>query len=229
MDELINASLTYPTVIYTILLGILIPFWLITIFAGLDIDIGADADVELDADIDGGEISGDGSATGVLHSLGAALGIGTVPITIPISLIVVKGWIIGVVGELLIWPIISTHFEETGTAPIMVGLIFGIILFAVMVYLSIQLTVITVAPLKDKFQAKIIHGRIHLIGKSVTITSLTVSEKGGSAQYIFDEEEDKGSDLILNVLCKKENELTKGSTAYIVDFDEQNNIYTVTP
>lgn len=78
MNELIEASLRFPTVVFTIGLGIALIYWLFVLLGALDIDLLGGAD---DAtDVDGGVMS--------------KLGLGVVPVTISISFILLVGWVV---------------------------------------------------------------------------------------------------------------------------------------
>ncbi|HBL31463.1 MAG TPA: hypothetical protein DD490_31955, partial [Acidobacteria bacterium] len=62
MSEFLNAILAFPTVIYTILLGVVVGYWLFVLLGALDINLLGDAD------LDGG---GHGHGDGVGHHHGA--------------------------------------------------------------------------------------------------------------------------------------------------------------
>ncbi len=91
MNELIQASLRFPTVVFTIGLGIVLVYWLFVLLGALDIDLlgGADGDVDT-------------------SGLFAKLGFGVVPITITASVTLLAGW----VGSLLV----MQHVTETWAA-----------------------------------------------------------------------------------------------------------------
>jgi len=91
LNELIQASLRFPTVVFTIGLGIVLVYWLFVLLGALDIDLlgGADGDVDT-------------------SGLFAKLGFGVVPITITASVTLLAGW----VGSLLV----MQHVTETWAA-----------------------------------------------------------------------------------------------------------------
>src|SRR5687768_9584421 len=82
MNELFEASLRFPVVVFTIGLGIVLVYWVFVLLGALDIDLlgGGDHDVGHD----GHHIDADG--------VFAKLGLGVVPITITVSLIMLVGW-----------------------------------------------------------------------------------------------------------------------------------------
>ncbi|HEX3765044.1 MAG TPA: hypothetical protein VHW23_40390, partial [Kofleriaceae bacterium] len=125
MNELVVASLQFPTVVFTIALGIVLVYWLFVLIGALDIDLfGGDVDVDVSGAakgigdmLTGGAKGGTEAAISALHTGGHAggevggdadgdvdggglwhvLGLGDVPVTISASLITVLAW----VGSLL--------------------------------------------------------------------------------------------------------------------------------
>lgn len=91
MNELIQASLRFPTVVFTIGLGIVLVYWLFVLLGALDIDLLGGADGDVDA-----------------SGLFAKLGFGVVPLTITVSVTLLIGW----VGSLLV----MQHVTETWAA-----------------------------------------------------------------------------------------------------------------
>lgn len=84
MNELIEASLQAPTVIFTIGLGIALVYWVFVLLGALDLDLlGSAKGIEglkgIKVDVDG-----DGVWSG--------LGLGKVPVTISASLVLLVGW-----------------------------------------------------------------------------------------------------------------------------------------
>src|SRR5438874_1442241 len=102
MSELWEASLQFPTVVFTILLGIVLVYWVFVLLGALDIGHGhADAgggdvgDVGGDAGDAGGHDGGDGGHDADGDSgfaIWRGLGLGSVPLTISISIIVLVCW-----------------------------------------------------------------------------------------------------------------------------------------
>jgi hypothetical protein len=82
VNELIQSSLQFPTVVFTIALGIVLVYWLFVLLGALHINLLGDADV--DGDIDGAD-----------HDF---LGLDSVPLTISISFITLIGWTASLLG-----------------------------------------------------------------------------------------------------------------------------------
>ena len=77
MDGLIPAMIAFPTVVFTILLGLVAIYWTTVIVAGLDVDI-----LDLDASVDA-------NASETL----TALGLRGVPVTVWLSFFVLIAWV----------------------------------------------------------------------------------------------------------------------------------------
>ncbi|MGD8910256.1 MAG: hypothetical protein PVI92_13015, partial [Chromatiales bacterium] len=90
MDAFTEVISSYPTSIYTIVLGIMLVFWIFAILGMFDIDIFPndtgddvfDVDMDLDAEMPG--------FIGLLHTLGLT----GVPLTLVISIIALLGFIL---------------------------------------------------------------------------------------------------------------------------------------
>src|ERR1700733_9044269 len=117
MNELVEASLQFPTVVFTIGFGITLVYWLFVLLGALDIDIlghghdvgdggvdvgghdvggGHDAGDAGDGGDAGGHDGHDGDGDGDGHDSGGlwrALGLGSVPLTISVSFILLVCWV----------------------------------------------------------------------------------------------------------------------------------------
>ncbi|WP_326636420.1 DUF1449 family protein [Streptosporangium sp. NBC_01755] len=85
MGQFVDAALSFPTVLFTFLLLVIIAYWVLVVFGlfGFDGDAG-----------DGSETAG---ATGLL----SGLGLGGVPAALVVSLLVVVAWFASLVGGAL--------------------------------------------------------------------------------------------------------------------------------
>jgi hypothetical protein len=105
--NLVDVSLQFPTIVFTIALGIALVYWAFVLIGALDIDLlGGGHDVDLgggghdlgggghDAGHDGGGHDGDADGGGMWH----ALGLGHVPLTISVSFVVLVAWCASLLG-----------------------------------------------------------------------------------------------------------------------------------
>ena len=215
MNELFEASLRFPTVVFTIGLGIVLVYWLFVLLGALDIDllgggdhadIGGGHDI---GDVGGGHHVGDGHDADVdADGLFAKLGLGVVPITITVSFIMLVGW----TGSLLV----MHHF---GWMPW--------VKFAVlpgMLIVSMLTTSLLVRPLAPVFRIREGKGNKEYVGHTCTVTTATVDEKFGHASV-----EDGGTTMDIAVRCDHTGNLVRGDKALIIEFDEERQAYLVEP
>lgn len=241
MDEFLSAAASFPTVVFTVALLVVIGYWLIAIVGGVGSDLldGAAGKVE-------GAVQGkvEGAAEAVAGKLGgaaeaasgklggaaegaagkveggaatattalSALGFGTLPATAVISSLVLWAWALCLLAAL--W---SQQMAIQGP---LVGL--GSALAAV--FLS---GVITGLIARCAGRVIVKHRpvrRAELVGKLCTITTGRVDERFGQAMLHED-----GSDLIVDVRCDTPNPLVRHARALLVAYDAEHHLYTVAP
>ena len=212
MSDIVDALFAFPTGIPSVLLLIALAYWLIAILGGLDhemfdIDFHPDlhGDVHLDVHSD---------VHGELHpglgSLFSALGLGTVPLTVVLSLEVWFTWLLTAMGRELI----------PGTGAVLLGslLLTGSVLGA------LPLTIACVKPLRPLFAARKGRSRRSLIGKVCTVSTLRVDPEFGQARY-----EEGAEDMVLQVRSAAHNRLSKGSKVLIVGEQKDREAFDVIP
>jgi hypothetical protein len=207
MNELFEASLRFPVVVFTIGLGIVLVYWVFVLLGALDIDLlgGGDHDV--------GDVGGHGVAHDGHHVDGdgvfAKLGLGVVPITITVSLIMLVGW----TGSL----ILMHHF---GHLPWL-----SYALLPGMLVASMLVTSVLVRPLAPVFKIREGKSNREYVGHTVTISTATVDEKFGHASV----EDAGGTTLDIDVRCDQPGKFARGDKAIIIEFDEDRQAYLVEP
>ena len=201
MTEFLDAILAFPTVLFTILLGVVTAYWLFVMLGALDVD--------LLGDVDGGEVidaDGDGSPdgfAGVIHSLGLA----GVPLTLVLSLLVLAAWVLC---------LISMQILDSRSAAIGAGV--ALVSFA----LAIPLTALAVRPMRRFFVSHPALENRSLVGKVCRVTTLSVNERYGQAEI-----EDGGAGLLIQVRYNGPGRLARGDQALIFDYKEE--VFQVAP
>lgn len=224
MQEFLNIILNFPTAMYTLLMGVVILYWITVILGAVDIDLfdldaelDADVDVDVDVDVDadvGVNAEGDVGAVGAVVSVLEALGLVGVPLTISMSLLVFFNWCATFLG---------VYFLRQG------GLEGGLLNAAVVVgsmLLSLGATSLTVRPLRPLFQSKSgARAADALVGHTVQVISGSVSPAQGRAQMALE-----GSTVNLSIRCEREdNGLKRGDEALIIGYDAARHLYMVEP
>lgn len=227
MNLLLEASVRFPTVIFTIGLGIVLVYWLFVLLGALDLDLlgGADA---AGAGKGAGEAIGDmitGGAKGGAEGLKGlkpdadgggmwkGLGLAQVPVTISLSVILLVAWVASLLGMQHARPAIGS-----------LGGWFPGLLLVTTIVVSVLVASVIVRPLAPLFA---IHGgktNRDYVGHTCTITTGSVDENFGQANL-----EDGGTVLVIPVRCDKPGSLRRGSRALVIDFDDVRNAYVVEP
>ncbi len=189
-----HTLLIFPAVLPTILLGVALIYWLLTILGALDIDF-------IDFDF-----SDEGSFLYVA-------GVPGVPSTITLSILTFILWLLCVPATYFLALILPAGFLQ---------IVVGVVILLLALVIAAQITVWIVKPWR-KFFAEQTRSAAHLVGKTCIISTATVDENFGQANY-----EDGGAGLILNVRAATPNLLKRNMRALIIDYDKDTHSYTVT-
>lgn len=236
MTEFLAAILAFPTAIFTILLGVVILYWLFVLLGALDVDLLGDADLDggHDLHVDGhghfdghhGDAHFDGHghadhghghadhahdghhAHGGIAGLIQALGLGGVPVTVMLSILILLAWSFCLGAMQLLG----------GGSP--VWLVLAAALLSLVI--AVPLTSLLVRPLRRFFITLPAPRHRDLLGKVCTITTLRVDERYGQAEI-----EDGGAGLIVQVRSNGPVRLARGDRAII--FDYRDEVFLVAP
>ena len=236
MNELVVASLQFPTVVFTIVLGIVIVYWMFVLIGALDIDLfGGDVDVDVsgaakgigdvltggakggaeafhaggDAGVDAGA-DGGADADGDVDGGGVwhVLGLGDVPVTISVSPITLLEW----VGSLL-----AMHYLGFGGWLTLVVLVVAVVV-------ALPIAALLIRPIAPVFAVKEGKSNADYIGHGCTVTTGRVDDSFGQATI-----EDGGTVLNISVRCDQPGKLARGDRALIIEFDRERQAYIVEP
>ena len=198
--------LSFPVSIFSVLLVVVILYWLVASLGLFDID---SFDVDGSDMIDGGDsFSGEGLA-GLLMKLGLS----GVPVTLIITFITLFGWIISYFSVHLF-----LRFIDTDLVRYSLGTVIFISTFAVAIFLT-SIVIRPLRPLFNKLGSSTTAQM--LIGQTVEIRSSSVTSTNGQANY-----EDGGAGMILQVRTDS-SELKRGARAVILSYDPVNHSYQV--
>ena len=118
MQEFLQIALNFPTAFFSLLLIVVLAYWLFVLLGALDldlfdvdadidadidvdvdVDVDIDADVDVDADIDAdADVDAGADGVGALASMLMALGWTGVPLTITVSIFIFLCWIMSFLG-----------------------------------------------------------------------------------------------------------------------------------
>lgn len=221
MNEFLVETFSFPTAVFTVLLGIMAVYWLLVILGAMGLDM-------LDADHgdgghaghgdgghgDGGHSLGDGHVhadPGIFGTLLGTLKLNAVPTTIVVSLIVFWGWLFA--------HLVGHHVQLFHASWFM-----ELVLLLVAFFAGVLVTALAVRPIAPLFRTNPAARRSALVGKVVMIDTSRVDQQFGSARA-----EDGGAGLIVQVRCDPGNRLSRGDRALVVSYDEAREVYEVTP
>lgn len=235
MTEFLAAILAFPTVLFTIPLGVVVGYWLIVMVGAVGVDLldGDIGDFALGAKagaIEGGvkgaveggaKAAVEGGAKAALEggakagaSVFEVLGFGGVPVTVSVSFVVFLSWLTSLAFA-------RPAKEALGALP---GALVSGGLAALCLAAGLVLAGLAVRPLRPMFATHQAPRRSELMGRVCVIASGNVDGKFGQATF-----EDGGAGLVLNVVCDKDNQLTRGGKALILSYDAARDAYEVEP
>lgn len=204
MQEFLDIVLSFPTVIFSVLMCVTMIFSLLIVLTG----VGGDwLSVDMDIDIDAGGLEEAGASLEVL----SFLGIGKVPMTIWAGVFVLWGWLIS---------FFSVFFLQDITA---INTFVGSLILAMTVVFALPLTAFVTYPIRFLFVGDSgSETGDALLGAECIITTNRVDENFGQARCRVD-----GVEIVLSVRCHIDNDLSRGDRAYIIEYDGENNRYRV--
>lgn len=223
---LIEAAQQFPTVVFTIGLGICLIYWLFVLIGALDIDLFGDADIsgagKAIGDVAGagkgiGDVAGAGKAAGDhdvdldTGGIWGGLGLSRVPITISVSTIFLVCWCIS---------LIAMHY-----VPDMLGNASWVqyTMLPATLIVGLPIAGLLVRPLGGVFELKEGKSNRDYVGHTVTVTTGKVDDNFGQGTV-----EDGGTVLVIPIRCDKAG-LSRNDKALIIDFDTERQAYVVEP
>lgn len=206
MSEFLTAILAFPTVLFTLPLGVVLLYWLLVLLGALDLDLfdfGGDG-------VDGGEGAGGLEDEGDSDFLGV-LGLGGVPATFALSLLVFFSWILCLVASQALEALdLEGGLAGAGTAALSLGL-------------ALPLAGLAVRPLRRLFVTDRAIENSSLVGKVCTVATLRVDERYGQAEIA-----DGGAGLLVQVRsAHPDNGLRRGDQAIVYEYREE--VFWVSP
>lgn len=222
--NLVEASLHFPTVVFSIGLGIALFYWVCVLLGALDIDLfGGNSDIDIAG---AGKGVGDmvtGGAKGGAEALKgvdadadagvwAGLGLARVPITISLSVVFLVCWVISLVA-------MSYAPELLGTASWVAPAILPATLIV-----GLPLSGLLVRPLGGVFTLREGKSNRDYVGHTCTVTTGHVDDGFGQATV-----EDGGTVLVIPVRCDRPGALARNDKALIIEFDTDRQAYLVEP
>lgn len=199
MDILLRELFSFPLIVYTFPLLIIVPFWLIASLGMIDLEILDVGDGDIDAD--GESFFGDW-----LNKLG----LDGVPLTVAITFLDVYGLAFTYVGK---------KFFNSFLDPILTATAAGATIALVSLLLAIPASAICIKPLRRFFATHEGVRKDSLIGTVCTVTTGSVTDTFGQATT------DDG--MVLTIRATFPNEISKGTRVVLLEYHPENDWYSV--
>lgn len=197
MADFIDAALTFPAALFSFLLIVVAGYWLLVMVGGADPD-----DLDTGSDSDG---------TGFAGFL-AGIGLGGVPVTVVLSLLIALAWFLSLVGAVLL----DTDGAVSWlAAAALLGALAG----------SWLVTRLLVVLLRRAMPAGAEPSRADFVGRTCIIRTGRVDRRFGQAEVTAAD----GSSAVVQVRQTGEEPLRAGSTAVIYSFDADGEFFWVVP
>jgi hypothetical protein len=199
MVDILHACFSGPVLPASVLLILVVLFWVLVILGALDLDV-----IDLDIDVDTAQDVGWFPSIGLLAL--RFLNVGPIPLMIWMSIFSLCLWIVSVS-----WVEPSAHDNNWLAVQVLVR----------NAAIALIATKIITQPLLRFAQKSEMRKSADLLGSVCVISTSEVTEKQGQAKL-----HTEGAPLLLHVRTR-EGTLRKGDLARIVDFDPANLIYYV--
>lgn len=201
MELFYAISLSFPTVVFSVLLLVVLMYWLLAMFGLLDLDVlnvsmSGDGELEL------------GGVAGLL----ARWGLDGVPMTLILSVIVFIGWLLSYFADYLLLRLLP--FDS-------LRYLFGAGVLLGASVLAVPLSGLLLHPLKPLFARLRPVSSESLLGRSALVRSPQVTLSQGQAAL-----DDGGAGLILQVRAEP-GQFQRGDRVVLVEYIEAQNAYRV--
>ncbi len=236
MGHFLAIAVSFPAVVYTVLLGVSLVYWLFVVVGAAHVNLLGDgaADGALDAGLEGAaKAAGEGLADGLDHGghhdgggdVGhshegglagalAALKLRSAPATVVLSVITLFSWILTMIGMQALESFVPSEAMSAAK----------IVLFVLAPIVALFPTSLAIRPLARVFTPPKAARKQDLIGKLCTIRTGTVTERFGEATL-----DDGGAGLVVRVRVDTGQKLGRGDQAVILGYDEERHEFTVAP
>lgn len=196
---------SFPTIFFTVLLIVVVIYWLFTILGVFDISL-LDFDIDISAD---GDISSANALTGLMMRFG----LHGVPVTIIISLIVLFGWLLCYYLVYFLSPLFSTG---------LLRLLLGLPALIGSLYVAVLLTSFVIKPLRPFFQKTQQETIKRVLGQVAIVRSSVVNEQFGEVSLA-----DGGAGLILKARTMGATEFHRGDRVVLLEYVPEQYVYRV--
>jgi hypothetical protein len=210
MTRLLQVIVSLPTVVFTVLVGVSLVYWLSVMLGAIDLEVSGTAE----GGHEGHEGHGDGDHGGVLSALGG-VELRKVPVMVRVSFVAIFGWLVSTLGGLMLGPVFAG-----GQVP---AAVFHAALGAVALVAGVRLAGLAARPLAPLFTSARAQRKEQLVGQLAEVTTGRLDDRFGQVLV-----KDGGAGLLLDARHEGAT-LARGSRVVITHYDEARNLVTVEP
>ncbi|MCE0558250.1 MULTISPECIES: OB-fold-containig protein [unclassified Motilimonas] len=200
MSMFFNLAFSLPTAIYTGFVILFTLYWLATMIGMTEIEM-------LDIDVDDSFLD----MTGIL----AKLKLDGVPATIALSLLFYFSWIVSMIMQ---------NQMNQWELPLLAQLGVGLAVMLISLLLGDLIACQCVKPLRKVFRDQEVLSKKDLVGQTAVIRSNTVTDTFGEANF-----NNGAAGIIIKIRAQQPNQLNRGDTVLLVEYQAEQDIYHVTP
>lgn len=222
MNEFFQTALSFPTVVYSMLLAVSALYWVVASTGLADGDVtdalsGGHGHVHVHGDghlhLDGGHAHahGEGDATGAAAML-ARLGLRGIPLMVIATVFCLMGWLGTYFVQLLALPRVPDALRTPVAAAVLLA----------MVVPATAATSLLLRPLGRRLERLSASLTPSLLGQTAVIITPSLSGSYGQAAV-----DDGGAGLILQVRLDAPNALQRGDRIVLIEYIEGQNAYRV--
>ena len=193
MGEFLDVALGFPTALFSFLLVVVVGYWALVLFGAVGMDDGVDAET--------------GGGAGFL----AGIGLGGLPSTVVLSLLIVVAWFVSLAGSVLL--------DRPGWSGALLAVLSTVLLLLALGGAWL-VTRLLARPLRHFFQTEPPVSRNAFVGRVCVIRTGLVSVDFGQAEVTSPD----GSSAVVQVRQAGEDTLGAGSRALIYDYDADRRV-----
>ncbi len=245
MAEVFVLALSFPSVVFTVLLGVVLVYWAF-VMVGV-IHLGEGSEGALDGHVDGAtkgmlegavdQLGGGHAAAGDVSGADADLSLGDAndagdsghgAVALIMNALHLRALPATVVISFIVtfaWLVSVVSMQVvTRSAPRLLGFPLSAAILLVSVLLALPLTSLAARPLAKVFVPRRAPVKSDFIGRTCVVRTGSVSAKFGEATL-----HDGGAGLVLRIRVEDGKQLARGEQALIVDYDAERESYLVEP
>lgn len=201
MTDFLQTALSFPTLLYSILLTVCVVYWLLAATGLLDLD-GPDH-------VFGGD--GDGGPSGMAAMVGK-LGLSGVPVMIVLTVLSFIGWIGTYFVQLLLLQHLPTGLRISAGIVVALGMLVPGVFVTSLLLRPVSRALLRLRPPQEP----------PILGRTAIVSTPSVDAGYGQATV-----DDGGAGLVLQIRCQDASRFKRGDRVVLIEYLDQQHAYRV--